>query len=110
MTNKNSVSPVDLIRLVRPPGMVAASTLPSFPRMQRRSSSASLAGQTGAVETRIRLPEYTDYVWHGLSAEVRPGQLYGYRVYGPYAPQRRACVLTTTNYCLTPTPKRFPAN
>jgi glycogen operon protein len=35
---------------------------------------------------RIRLPEQTDMVWHGYLPEVRPGQLYGYRVYGPYAP------------------------
>lgn len=38
-------------------------------------------------ERRIRLPEYSDFVWHGYLPEVRPGQLYGYRVYGPYAPE-----------------------
>ena len=32
------------------------------------------------------LPEYTDQVWHGYLPEVRPGQLYGYRVYGAYDP------------------------
>jgi glycogen operon protein len=37
-------------------------------------------------EARIVLPEYTDEVWHGYLPEVRPGQLYGYRVYGPYEP------------------------
>jgi pullulanase/glycogen debranching enzyme len=26
-------------------------------------------------------------VWHGYLPEIRPGQLYGYRVYGPYAPE-----------------------
>ena len=26
-------------------------------------------------------------VWHGYLPEARPGQLYGYRVYGPYAPE-----------------------
>jgi glycogen operon protein len=35
---------------------------------------------------RIPLPEYTDEIWHGYLPEVRPGQLYGYRAYGPYAP------------------------
>lgn len=35
---------------------------------------------------RIRLPERTNQVWHGYLPEVRPGQLYGYRVQGPYAP------------------------
>ena len=36
---------------------------------------------------RIELPEYTHQVWHGYLPEVRPGQLYGYRVHGPYAPE-----------------------
>ena len=41
----------------------------------------------GAHETaRIALPEYTDEVWHGYFPELRPGQLYGFRVYGPYDP------------------------
>jgi len=35
---------------------------------------------------RIRLPEYTDQVWHGYLPDVKPGQVYGYRVYGPYEP------------------------
>src|SRR5438876_10869908 len=37
-------------------------------------------------EARISLPEYTDEVWHCYLPEARPGQLYGYRVYGPYDP------------------------
>jgi isoamylase len=37
---------------------------------------------------RVPLPEQTDMVWHGYMPEVRPGQLYGYRVYGPYAPEQ----------------------
>ena len=36
---------------------------------------------------RIPLPEYTHQVWHGYLPDVRPGQLYGYRVHGPYAPE-----------------------
>ena len=35
---------------------------------------------------RIPLPEYTDEIWHGYLPQVRPGQLYGYRVHGPYDP------------------------
>jgi isoamylase len=35
---------------------------------------------------RIELPERTDDVWHGYVNDVSPGQVYGYRVYGPYAP------------------------
>ncbi|TVR83707.1 MAG: glycogen debranching enzyme GlgX [Rhodospirillales bacterium] len=37
---------------------------------------------------RIRLPEYTDEVWHAFLPDAKPGQLYGYRVYGPYDPAR----------------------
>ena len=35
-------------------------------------------------ETRVRLPEYDDGVWHGLVPDVGPGQAYGFRVHGPY--------------------------
>ncbi|MDQ3420298.1 MAG: glycogen debranching protein GlgX [Acidobacteriota bacterium] len=36
----------------------------------------------------IPLPEHTDMVWHGYLPDVQPGQLYGYRVHGPFAPHR----------------------
>ncbi|GJG85136.1 glycogen operon protein GlgX homolog [Gemmatimonadetes bacterium T265] len=37
---------------------------------------------------RLRIPmrERSDQVWHCYLPDVRPGQLYGYRVHGPYAP------------------------
>src|SRR6266545_7726117 len=35
---------------------------------------------------RIPLPEFTDQVWHAYLPEVLPGQLYGYRVHGPFEP------------------------
>jgi glycogen operon protein len=35
---------------------------------------------------RFVLREQTDMVWHGYLRGIRPGQLYGYRVYGPYEP------------------------
>lgn len=39
------------------------------------------------VETvTIPLVEHTDMVWHGYLPDVRPGQLYGYRVHGPFSP------------------------
>jgi isoamylase len=34
----------------------------------------------------IPLTEQTDMVWHGYLPDVRPGQLYGYRIHGPYDP------------------------
>jgi glycogen operon protein len=36
----------------------------------------------------IPLREQTDQVWHCYLPEARPGLLYGYRVHGPYDPQR----------------------
>ncbi|HDL90410.1 MAG TPA: glycogen debranching enzyme GlgX, partial [Thermodesulforhabdus norvegica] len=36
---------------------------------------------------RITIPEYTDQVWHVYLPDIRPGQLYGYRIYGPYEPK-----------------------
>ena len=35
---------------------------------------------------RVQLHERTAMVWHAYLPDVRPGQLYGYRVHGPYDP------------------------
>ena len=37
---------------------------------------------------RIPMRERTDQIFHCYLPDVRPGQLYGYRVHGPYDPQR----------------------
>jgi isoamylase len=37
---------------------------------------------------RIRMTEHTDQVWHCLLPEIEAGQLYAYRVYGPYEPRQ----------------------
>ena len=39
-------------------------------------------------ETRVELTERTAYNWHGYLPGVGPGQRYGYRVHGPYDPNR----------------------
>ena len=36
---------------------------------------------------RIRIVEVSHHVWHIYLPDVKPGQLYGYRVYGPYEPE-----------------------
>ncbi|MBF0859015.1 glycogen debranching protein GlgX [Gluconobacter sp. LMG 31484] len=42
----------------------------------------------GKTETdRIRLPEYTDQIFHGWIPDLGAGQLYGLRVHGPYTPE-----------------------
>ncbi|MDB5230172.1 MAG: glycogen debranching protein [Chitinophagaceae bacterium] len=41
----------------------------------------------GAPETaRIKMQERSYQMWHCYVPELKPGQLYGYRVYGPYEP------------------------
>ena len=48
-----------------------------------------LFDSAGAVEVeRIALPEYTNQIFHGYLPEVKPGQLYGFRVHGPYEPEQ----------------------
>ena len=37
---------------------------------------------------RLTLNEHTDQVWHAYLPDVEPGQLYGYRVHGPYEPAK----------------------
>src|SRR5947209_13547951 len=37
-------------------------------------------------ETRVEVPGHTAYNWHCYLPGIGPGQRYGYRVHGPYAP------------------------
>jgi isoamylase len=44
------------------------------------------------VERRVELPSRTAHVWHGFVSDIGPGQRYGLRVHGPWAPQEgRRC-------------------
>jgi glycogen operon protein len=44
---------------------------------------------TGAAEREaLTLPERTAHVFHGYVPGLSPGQLYGYRVHGPYEPRQ----------------------
>ncbi|MGZ3852499.1 MAG: glycogen debranching protein GlgX [Flavisolibacter sp.] len=38
-------------------------------------------------EKRVRIKEVDNHIWHVYVPKLKPGQLYGYRVYGPYEPQ-----------------------
>jgi glycogen operon protein len=38
-------------------------------------------------ETRVQLTEVSNFVWHGYLPGITPGQRYGFRVHGPWAPQ-----------------------
>jgi isoamylase len=46
-----------------------------------------LIGEDG-TETRVDLTEVDGYVWHGYLPGVQPGQRYGYRVTGPWDPEK----------------------
>ena len=46
-----------------------------------------LFSEDGTQTDAIRLTETTAYVWHGYLPGISPGQLYGYRVYGPWEPE-----------------------
>jgi len=45
-------------------------------------------GDGSSEVARIGLTEHTDQIWHVYLPEARPGQRYGYRVHGPYEPER----------------------
>ena len=78
----------DLARQPVPPrpdlGRARAPTSRSSPSRPRRSSSAS--STTTAARSASRSTERTAFNWHGYLPGVGPGQRYGYRVHGPWAP------------------------
>lgn len=39
-------------------------------------------------EIRLSLVELENYIWYGYVLGVKPGQQYGFRVYGPHAPEQ----------------------
>jgi glycogen operon protein len=60
-----------------------------FSEHARKIELCLFDGPDATKETeRIVLPEQTDQVWHCYLPDVRPGQLYGYRVHGPYDPEK----------------------
>ena len=40
------------------------------------------------VETRVAMTEVDAFVWHCYLPAAQPGQRYGYRVHGPYDPDK----------------------
>jgi isoamylase len=62
----------------------------NFAIFSERASRVELCLFSSATDTveRVRydLPEQTDQIWHGYLRGILPGQLYGYRVHGPYDP------------------------
>src|SRR5690349_22318173 len=58
----------------------------NFSIFSEHAESVELCLFDGDTETRVTMRDRTDLIWHTYLPDVRPGQLYGYRVYGPYAP------------------------
>ncbi len=54
--------------------------------MPRGSNSVCSKPPDGARPPGSLCPCRTDQIWHGHIRGLRPGQLYGYRVHGPYEP------------------------
>jgi isoamylase len=61
----------------------------NFSLFSESSESAELClfDGPGKVERRIRIRERTNGAWHIYVPDIGPGQLYGYRVHGPYLPE-----------------------
>jgi isoamylase len=61
----------------------------NFSLFSESSESVELClfDQSGGNERRIRIRERTNGAWHIYMEGLGPGQLYGYRVYGPYVPE-----------------------
>ncbi|HEX4652391.1 MAG TPA: glycogen debranching protein GlgX [Granulicella sp.] len=47
-----------------------------------------LFDESGKQTDCVELREHTAYVWHGLLRGIRPGQRYGFRVDGPWEPEK----------------------
>ncbi|UAL29566.1 glycogen debranching protein GlgX [Nocardioides rotundus] len=47
----------------------------------------SVGPRGGFTETRVEMTEVDAFVWHCYLPQVQPGQLYGYRVHGPWDPE-----------------------
>jgi len=61
----------------------------NFSLFSENSESVELClfDTSGNEERRIRIRERTGGAWHIYVPDVGPGQLYGYRVHGPYVPE-----------------------
>jgi isoamylase len=61
----------------------------NFSLFSETSESVELClfDENGANERRVRIRERTNGAWHIYMEGLMPGQLYGYRVYGPYVPE-----------------------
>src|SRR5258706_420761 len=69
-------------------GNGGAVNFPLFPENASKVELCLFDVPHAQRETRIAMREQTQQIWHVYLPEARPGQYYGYRVYGPYEPQQ----------------------
>ena len=58
-----------------------------FARNATRVELCLFSEPRGPEVQRLDMPERVENVWRGFVPGIKPGQLYGYRVHGPYEPQ-----------------------
>ncbi len=72
-----------------PLGATARATGTNFALFSENATAVSvcLFDEAGNETDCVALHERTAFVWHGLIRNIKPGQRYGYRVDGPWAPE-----------------------
>ena len=73
-----------------PLGAKSSSKGTNFALYSEHATAVSLClfDEQGKETDCIALKERTAFVWHGMVLGVKPGQLYGYRVDGPWEPEK----------------------
>ena len=82
-TNQNKVLP----GVPYPLGAMSDDGGTNFALFSEHASAVTLClFEEDGAERQLPLTEVTAHVWHGYVPGIGPGQLYGYRVDGPFAP------------------------
>ncbi|XZQ27853.1 hypothetical protein ACTTAL_09745 [Rhodobacter capsulatus] len=68
-------------------GAIPVSGGVNFALFSAHAEKVELCLFDGDQETRLVLPGRAGDVWHGFVPGLRSGAEYGYRVYGPWAPE-----------------------
>lgn len=71
-----------------PPGASYDGKGVNFTLFSRHAARVELCLFDQGKERRFDLPARTGDIWHGYAAALKPGQRYGFRVHGPWAPER----------------------
>ena len=92
MTTSSQVSnkPTVLPGKPYPLGATARSRGTNFALYSEHATAVWLClfDDDGKETASVSLPETTAYVWHGFLRDIGPGQHYGYRVDGPWEPEK----------------------